>query len=386
MLEQDPAATPVEMPVEDLAVMFAWFGRQGFGGASPLYEHLCSAAAEDPELLELLVGVPRRKLPPLLLMAAVHDLLLRRSGAEALAAFYPSAGGAQPPDGAYPAFRELVLRRAPEVLDLMRRFSVQTNEVGRSAQLMLAFSRAQALLGRPPALLEVGSSAGLILAFDRYGYDFGEGRTLAPAGGSSLTLRCEPRGSLPPPVPATIPVPAARLGIDPAPVDLTDAEATAWLRACVWPEQPDRAARLTAAIAAAGSAPPRILTGDGVDLLRQGAAEVLAGASAKLGAGDAGLVIFHSHVVPYLGHEKRQELVAAIEALAAERDLCWISLEAAGFLADERDPEWLVEARRAGPSGDIVLRLAHFESGRSTLHHLARCQPHGAWIEWLAEP
>ena len=37
---------------------------------------------------------------------------------------------------------------------------------------------------------------------------------------------------------------------------MTDADEARWLRACLWPDQPERAARLEAEIALAATAPP----------------------------------------------------------------------------------------------------------------------------------
>jgi hypothetical protein len=41
----------------------------------------------------------------------------------------------------------------------------------------------------------------------------------------------------------------ARVGVDLDPVDVTDADDARWLRACLWPDQPERAARLEAEMA-----------------------------------------------------------------------------------------------------------------------------------------
>ena len=48
---------------------------------------------------------------------------------------------------------------------------------------------------------------------------------------------------------------------------VTDADAARWLRACLWPGQPERVARLEAEMALAATAPPLLLQGDAVEVL-----------------------------------------------------------------------------------------------------------------------
>ena len=52
----------------------------------------------------------------------------------------------------------------------------------------------------------------------------------------------------------------ARIGVDLDPLDVTDADDARWLRACLWPDQPERAAQLEAELALAGKF-PAVLTG-----------------------------------------------------------------------------------------------------------------------------
>jgi len=47
----------------------------------------------------------------------------------------------------------------------------------------------------------------------------------------------------------------ARVGVELDPVDVTDADDARWLRACLWPDQPERVARLEAEMALAATAP-----------------------------------------------------------------------------------------------------------------------------------
>src|SRR3954469_11963711 len=66
----------------------------------------------------------------------------------------------------------------------------------------------------------------------------------------------------------------ARVGVDLDSVDVTDANDARWLRACLWPDQPERAARLEAEMALAGTAPPLLLQADAVEVMPDAFAQV----------------------------------------------------------------------------------------------------------------
>src|SRR5437763_16542091 len=76
-------------------------------GRSPLYVRLMRGAADDIDrggpVAKLFKGiaVPPGSVPQLRLMGALHYLVLAGQ-APRLAAFYPSAGGDQPPGGVWP--------------------------------------------------------------------------------------------------------------------------------------------------------------------------------------------------------------------------------------------------------------------------------------------
>ena len=117
--------------------------------------------------------------------------------------------------------------------------------------------------GRPLALIEIGASAGEAL-WDRYAYDYGD-RTAGVAS-SPLTIACELVG---PHVPPLDPPPVMwRAGVDLAPVDASDPADARWLRACLWPDQPARQARLAAALEVAREHPVDLRRGDLLDVRR----------------------------------------------------------------------------------------------------------------------
>jgi hypothetical protein len=132
----------------------------------------------------------------LLLLAAAHYLLLRSVKPRLpLAAYYPSIVGPAARCGdPVPAFRRFCLERQGQIRELVATRRVQTNEVGRCACLLPAFTLAAGMAGgRPLALVEVGASAGLNLLFDRYAYDYGDGVPRGEAG-SPVRISCSLRG------------------------------------------------------------------------------------------------------------------------------------------------------------------------------------------------
>src|SRR5437868_3282212 len=99
-------------------------------GYSPIYEHITSAIADDPEAQSLSLGGQPGQPPPNLICAATHYLLL--SGVQhELAGYYPSVTpDAAPIDGAlYRAFRDFCLRYGDAIRTLVASRLVQTNEV-----------------------------------------------------------------------------------------------------------------------------------------------------------------------------------------------------------------------------------------------------------------
>jgi len=173
-LMDDPAAPTLAAPAADeLAGFYEHLAVAEFDGYCDLYARLARAMAADPEMLTLVAGlIPATKVVPILLFAAVHDLVLRDPSLE-LAAIYRGA-----PGDPWPAFRDLVRDRLDEVRAITSTRTVQTNEVGRCAVLVAATTAVQRRLDGPLALVELGPSAGLNLRFDRYGYRYSDGLTL----------------------------------------------------------------------------------------------------------------------------------------------------------------------------------------------------------------
>jgi hypothetical protein len=331
-------------PLVAATASFEGFARIG----SKLYAHLSERILEDPELLELAARAPVGQPPPNLLFGAVHYLLLG-GVSHPLARLYPSLnGGRDVGEDPYPAFRAFCLANAGAITDLMRRRTVQTNEVARSSALQRGFAVVAGRTGLPLALVEVGASAGLNLIGDRYRYSYGKIELGDPA--SEVLIESLLRGDLVPPL-GIAPV-AWRIGIDRNPIDTGDADQALWLRALVWPDQPWRAELLLAAMRSARAAPPRVLRGDAIDLLPEVLAEAPPGTA---------LCVYTSFVLYQLGPPQAQRLAGVLAEAGRLRPLHRLALE-----SDSVDRPYL---DLLGPDGDRT-RLA-------AAHH------HGEWLEWL---
>jgi hypothetical protein len=313
---------------EVIARRFRRFADTEASGHSPLYEALCRGVAADPEMLNFLAELPEAKQQPNLLLAAVRFV----------------CGVQTSPDD----FRSALLAHREAVRAEMLRRRTQTNEPARCASLLPVLCR----LPGPLALLEVGASAGLCLLPDRYGYAYA-GHD--PFGAEPL-FPCRPDAATP--VPGALPSVVWRAGIDLNPLDVCNDTDMAWLETLVWPDQPERAARLHAAIAVARKDPPRIVAGNLLTALPALAAEA---------PKDATLVVFHTAVLAYVADAAdRAGFVRTMRGLPA----VWISNEAP-FVFPE------IAARLAGPvrRGPLLLAV----DGEPT----AWTDPHGAWIDWI---
>ncbi|HEV3212288.1 MAG TPA: DUF2332 domain-containing protein, partial [Acidimicrobiales bacterium] len=217
----------------------------------PTYRAICRGAVTDSVVLELADLVPPPQAPVNVVLASVHHLLLE--GADhPLADHYRSVCArrgrtvaAAPDDEVAASFGAFCREHRVAVAELCAVRATQTNEVGRCAALRAAIASLGTSRG-DVGLLDAGCSAGLNLLVDAYRYDYGAAQ-VGPAGALPV-LGCELRGAVPP---LELPLVVARVGIDLAPVDVTDADAVAWLLACLWPDDLGRFERLGQAIALA---------------------------------------------------------------------------------------------------------------------------------------
>jgi hypothetical protein len=350
-------------PDDGLAQAWDRFAEQECRGYSPLYERISHSVARDVELLGLTAIGPPSGRQPNVLLAAVHYLLL--GGLDhPLADVYAGRSSADPG----PLFRDVCVAHRDEVLELLATRRTQTNECGRSAVIVPGLAWASQRAREPLALLDVGASAGLNLLCDRYRIDYGAAGATGPSG-SPVRIQCRVlHGS--PPVAAPTPELAARVGLDRAPLDLDDPDATQWLLACVWPDT-GRLERTERAIALARDARPEVVEGDAVDDI-----VTLLGRLPD----HATPCVTTTWVLAYLAPDRRAAFVEQLQMFAARRPLAWISAEAPG----------VVECIEAGASPDhdpttpSVLGAVWFDADGTKPTMLGWVHPHGQWIDWRA--
>jgi hypothetical protein len=335
------------------------------GARSPLYVELMRAAATDIErggvVRELFDGLaaPPGSVPPLRLMAALHRLVLA-GRAPQLASHYPSAGGRQPPAGAWPRAAATLRERFDEIRERLT-LTVQTNEPGRAAVLyggLLWLGERHRL---PVRLLEIGASGGLNLLADRFAYRVG-GVLLGDAA-SPLVLHEPWEGR-----PVAEPVAAARAlrvvaraGCDLAPLQLSCADDRLTLRSYLWPDELDRLDRIDAALEVAARHPPEVAA--------LAAERWLPGVLAAHRAGEL-TVVWQSVMRQYVPAQSWAEVERAVadagRAATGDTPLAWLSMEPG-----------------EDPRGGFVLSATTWPGGST--QRLAQVGDHGPPVRWHAE-
>ncbi|MGE3650574.1 MAG: DUF2332 domain-containing protein, partial [Reyranellaceae bacterium] len=320
-----------------LRIRYRRFADDEVRGRSPSYERLAIAIADDRPALDFLAALPEEKQQPNLLFAAVRYLC-----------------------GAFDdwdRFRIALRDNADAIRAVMLARTTQTNEPARCAVLLPILSR----LPQPIALIEVGASAGLCLLPDFYGYDYGR-RALAPRPLSIEAPIFPCQASADTPLPEAMPFIVWRAGLDLRPIDVGDRAQAAWLETLVWPEQTDRLARLRLALRIAAQQKPRIDQGD---LLGDALPRLC-----DLAPRSATLVIFHTAVLGYVTDPAaRQHFAARVGGLCP----CWISNESPRVFPSH------TEGAGEPPGGGHFLMAVN---GRP----VAWTDPHGASIQWIADP
>jgi hypothetical protein len=151
---------------------------------------------------------------------------------------------------------------------------------------------------------------------------------------------------------------------------VTDADEARWLRACVWPDQSERIAKLQAEVALAATAPPMLLKGDPVETLPDAFARVPA---------DALPVVMTTWAMSQLSLESRLRFLHRLDEAAAGRTVAWVSAEGVGVapaiptLGDRR------------AFGHSTVGLAVFDRSTLQAEAIGRCWSRGRWLAWLAD-
>ena len=351
--------------LEERAVMRAAF--QTFsdevGPRAPLYRLLSRLLADEDEVLSLMLAAPIQQRRPVLLLAAIHDLLLEHTDLP-LAQWYPSIASDPRGDDPRAALIETISVHRDRIEAIVSERHTQTNEVGRCAPLVIALG--SQLANVPIGLVDVGCSAGLNLHLDAYGYrffneEYSWAEVLSPQ--RALTLECSLKGV--PETPIKVPDIRSRVGVDAKPIDITNPSAVRWLEACVWPDQHDRLRRLRSAISIARSAPIPIVAADAVTGLEDALESI---------PEDQHPVLVNSWVLAYLSAQQRIDYRSIVDRVGVSRDLTWIYLEAPADcpeLDGPRDPS--VERLTA------VMRI-ELKNGQRRSQHIGTMHPHGYWL------
>ncbi len=355
-------------------------------GYAPLYQRLFGAVAGwlqadnagTDELVVWLADAGKHRKPlavTLLLASGLHRAILAGE-LPALAAYYPSVGGRRPfDDPAFaPTLRDAILEKRPALAELMVDSTIQTNETGRGLSWLLPL----ALTGWETVhLVDLGASAGLNLLADQRHYRLMPAHSraasfhLGAGAPPQFESQCQGakaydhiRANLRP-----LPRIASRLGGDVRPFPLKSAADELALLSFVWPEHPERRARLQEALAVR-----RRLNG-AIRLealnLPEGVEDFLA---AFVPADDHPVLIYNTIMALYLsdrGASLRQRI--GQWALGQNRPVLWAQWE----YSSEPDTvagswaQWTVDLWQNGRHNSQALGWAHPHGGHLRFEEMA---------------
>ncbi|MHA1546496.1 MAG: DUF2332 domain-containing protein [Alphaproteobacteria bacterium] len=288
------------------------------------------------------------------LSGALHALVLTGQ-APALARHYPGEHPATSPGDLadlWPAAQAVIEAHEAFVTEFLTH-PPQTNEVGRAAPIMAGLQCALAQFAFPVALLEAGASAGLNLNFDRFSHKLGT----QFFGSETSSVRLSPawQGASPPANELQV---VDRQGCDIAPVDVSDKAQRVRLSAYIWPDQPERLARLGHAM--------EIGQHHRAPVARQAIGNWLEHVLAPQRPG----------VLTFLYHTVVWQYLDGFEKAAAQA-----SIRAAGQRATVDAPlaRLAMEWNPVIKATDIHLTL--WPGGDTKL--LGHAHAHGTWMEWL---
>jgi hypothetical protein len=324
---------------------------------SPLYRHLASGMAVDPETAALLNFIDNDQ-PKLILFFTVVNFLVFKHSDHPFAQFYPRFS-AQPRESGdvYPSFKDFCRTYRADLEFLMPRRRLQTNEVSRCANLLPAFSLVYERGGsKPLSMIEIGASAGLNLNWYYYDYIY-QGTFHVGNDASPVQIHC----SLPEhhfPALRGIPEVASCQGIDLSPPNINSHKDVLWLAAHVWPEEKRRYDLLDAAIKFTRLHPPRLYEGDATQLLPNLLAAIPL---------DHTPCIWHSFALNQGPAEVKARIECQLLNASKDRTVYRVSLEV--------DPK-----RQAPPR----LEVTTYQKGALLNEVLAECAYHGESMIWLA--
>ena len=325
----------------------------------PYYAALSLACSTNELMIDLLVSVPIEQRNAMLIFAALHFQAL--SGHRELTELYCALTARErlSPQQFAKAVIAVVETNASVVSTQLHR-STQTNEPGRSAVFQAVLRELYRRGIDEVNLIDIGTSAGLNLYLDRYDIQ----RSDAPPSGDPLSFSYESLSAGD--VPGPLPVVRSRIGVDLNPLDLANEDHARWLRACLWPEDPLRLARLEAIETVLAQWPA-------VSLIQAGALEGLDAALERVDP-NASTVVMHSWAAAYFSAEVQVNFAARMGELVGSSRASWVYLEWPRAVAGLAPPRAPSAPPRPGAS-QIVVALAG-----SQPESWGWCHPHGRWL------
>ncbi len=353
---------PSSVAVRSVAETFARFAEAG--STSPLQARMAVALAGSGQAQRVLETVPARHRRPALILAALHDLALAGRCPPLTAAL--AAGDV---DAIAAAAVEAVVVQADWVVATARR-SWRTVQTGSCPVLYPAVAEAAHRLDAAAvALIDVGCSVGVNLQVDRVGITYSTGQFLGDPA-SPVQLTADLRGHGPVPGRAMPPV-AARIGIDPDPIEVTDPQESRWLRACTPADRTNQVAELNDALTLLTSAPARLLAGNPVDVLPDVIAHVPA---------EAVPVVITTWALARHPRDDRVRFWQQLDRAATHRPVAWISVEGVGVA-----PAVPTFGDRHA-SGHSIIGVTVLEHGRLYAEAVGRAWSRGRLMSWLTDP
>ncbi len=316
----------------------------------PYYAHLVDALANSATAAQLLGEARPEQRNPMLVLAALHYAALQ--GDHDLAPLYEGLSRYPPEEFASKVTAVLEARPAL-VRDQLHR-ATQTNEPGRSAVLAAVLSELHGRGVRDVHLIDVGTSMGLNLYPDYYRINDDEADDVV------LTMEDLNANVTTSPLPRI----HERIGIDLNPLDPENPDDVLWLKACLWPEEPQRARRLDAILDQMVLWPRATrLKGSAVDLIDG----VLDGCLP-----DATPVVFHSWAAAYFSPDEqarwRERIMHHVRTRAT-----WIYFEHPWGVKGLEPPR-TSEAPRSGATQIVVCEIGEDPA------HWGWAHPHGRWV------
>ncbi len=302
-------------------------------------------------------GDPAPKADALALRLAGGLHALARSEKSSELSGYYKAPARSCETGFIPCALEAIHREDADLLSWLDH-APQTNEVARSSAIYAGLCVIADRFGQSLELYELGCSGGLNLQCAEFGYTFnGE---LFGSKNSPLQLLPKWAGSLPPNVPVKV---SGRYGCDLNPLYVASSSDCMKLIAYLWPDQPERIARVSAAIKLAQAGPPNLKksgAGDWVD-------EVISDDSPQ----SITRVLYDTIAWNYFPQTEKDRIIHRVEQVGAsatpDSPFAWLKFEFDG----DQGPFLTLQTWSGDRSQDGVVRV------------LAKADPHVHTLEWI---